>query len=373
MIRDQKRNKRIYKGLLEDLIYYLKKIDSNEFDLFGKSNEFEKYYPILTELNLNFIFSVESRNLNTNMNAYDLTTIKKIFSVFIKNIEYDNDNNKVIINVVPQYEYIFEKLKNEDLTGVDIFSKIKEITSTLKIEKETLPRYFYKWFILVYRNRNSFDTSRIYKSRAYIMNPISNSSFIINVEIDNKIYSFEPGDFKIDINSNMNVVEIKPENLFTSRKYDIERFSTQGTLNESETSKYNALLKIQKFHLTSDVFPKHRRSATAARGAGKRRTPASGAPCGGMGRPRCGDASGLEKRGPRPRRPAPQRAGGQYPRARRARQMDLRHLRRVADSGPGHPRSPRHRVRRAGSAGARAYGSALDLCSRQDARARGPR
>ena len=69
----------------------MKKIDSNEFDLFGKSNEFEKYYPILTELNLNFIFSVESRNLNTNMNAYDLTTIKKIFSVFIKNIEYDND------------------------------------------------------------------------------------------------------------------------------------------------------------------------------------------------------------------------------------------------------------------------------------------
>ena len=57
MIRDQKRNKRIYKGLLEDLIYYLKKIDSNEFDLFSKSNEFEKYYPILTELNLNFIFS----------------------------------------------------------------------------------------------------------------------------------------------------------------------------------------------------------------------------------------------------------------------------------------------------------------------------
>ena len=54
-----------------------------------------------------------------------------------------------------------------------------------------------------------------------------------------------------------------------------------------------------------------------------RRPPASGAPCGGMGRPRCGDASGLEKRGPRPRRPAPQRAGGQYPRARRARQMDF--------------------------------------------------
>ena len=231
MIRDQKRNKRIYKGLLEDLIHYLKKIDSNEFDLFSKSSEFEKYYPILTELNLNFIFSIESRNLNTNMNAYDLTTVKKILSVFIKNIEYDNDNNKVIINVVPQYEYIFGKLKNEDLTGVDIFSKIKEITSDLKIEKETLPRYFYKWFILVYRNRNSFDTSRIYKSRAYIMNPISNSSFIINVEIDNKIYSFEPGDFKIDMNSNMNVVEIKPENLFTSRKYDIERFSTQGTLN----------------------------------------------------------------------------------------------------------------------------------------------
>ena len=75
MIRDQKRNKRIYKGLLEDLIHYLKKIDSNEFDLFSKSSEFEKYYPILTELNLNFIFSVESRNLNTNMNAYDLTTI----------------------------------------------------------------------------------------------------------------------------------------------------------------------------------------------------------------------------------------------------------------------------------------------------------
>ena len=261
MIRDQKRNKRIYKGLLEDLIHYLKKIDSNEFDLFSKSSEFEKYYPILTELNLNFIFSIESRNLNTNMNAYDLTTVKKILSVFIKNIEYDNDNNKVIINVVPQYEYIFEKLKNEDLTGVDIFSKIKEITSTLKIEKETLPRYFYKWFILVYRNRNSFDTSRIYKSRAYIMNPISNSSFIINVEIDNKIYSFEPGDFKIDINSNMNVVEIKPENLFTSRKYDIERFSTQGTLNESETSKYNNLLKIQNFHdsisnLVEDIYKK---------------------------------------------------------------------------------------------------------------------
>ena len=261
MIRDQKRNKRIYKGLLEDLIHYLKKIDSNEFDLFSKSNEFEKYYPILTELNLNFIFSIESRNLNTNMNAYDLTTVKKILSVFIKNIEYDNDNNKVIINVVPQYEYIFEKLKNEDLTGVDIFSKIKEITSDLKIEKETLPRYFYKWFILVYRNRNSFDTSRIYKSRAYAMNPISNSSFIINVEIDNKIYSFEPGDFKIDINSNMNVVEIKPENLFTSRKYDIERFSAQGTLNESETSKYNALLKIQKFHdsisnLVEDIYKK---------------------------------------------------------------------------------------------------------------------
>ena len=261
MIRDQKRNKRVYKNLLEDLIYYLKKIDNNEFDLFGKSSEFEKYYPILTELNLNFIFSVESRNLNTNMNAYDLTTIKKNFSVFIKNIEYDNDNNKVIINVVPQYEYIFEKLKNEDLTGVDIFSKIKEITSTLKIEKETLPRYFYKWFILVYRERNSFDTSRIYKSRSYIMNPISNSSFIINVEIDNKIYSFEPGDFKIDMNSNMNVVEIKPENLFTSRKYDIERFSAQGTLNESETSKYNALLKIQKFHdsisnLVEDIYKK---------------------------------------------------------------------------------------------------------------------
>ena len=248
MIRDQKRNKRVYKNLLEDLIYYLKKIDNNEFDLFSKSNEFEKYYPILTELNLNFIFSVESRNLNTNMNAYDLTTIKKNFSVFIKNIEYDNGNNKVIINVVPQYEYIFEKLKNEDLTGVDIFSKIKEITSTLKIEKETLPRYFYKWFILVYREKNSFNTSRIYKSRSYIMNPISNSSFIINVEIDNKIYSFEPGDFKIDINSNTNVVEIKPENLFTSRKYDIERFSTQDTLNESETSKYNNLLKIQNFH-----------------------------------------------------------------------------------------------------------------------------
>lgn len=261
MIRDQKRNKRIYKGLLEDLIYYLKKANSDEFDLFSKSNEFEKYYPILTELNLNFIFSIESRNLNTNMNAYDLTTVKKILSVFIKNIEYDNDNNKVIINVVPQYEYIFEKLKNEDLTGVDIFSKIKEITSDLKIEKETLPRYFYKWFILVYRNRNSFDTSRIYKSRAYIMNPISNSSFIINVEIDNKIYSFEPGDFKIDINSNMNVVEIKPENLFTSRKYDIERFSTQGTLNESETSKYNNLLKIQNFHdsisnLVEDIYKK---------------------------------------------------------------------------------------------------------------------
>ena len=261
MIRDQKRNKRIYKGLLEDLIHYLKKIDSNEFDLFSKSNEFEKYYPILTELNLNFIFSIESRNLNTNMNAYDLTTVKKILSVFIKNIEYDNDNNKVIINVVPQYEYIFEKLKNEDLTGVDIFSKIKEITSNLKIEKETLPRYFYKWFILVYRNRNSFDTSRIYKSRAYVMNPISNSSFIINVEIDNKIYSFEPGDFKIDINSNMNVVEIKPENLFTSRKYDIERFSTQGTLNEFETSKYNNLLKIQNFHdsisnLVEDIYKK---------------------------------------------------------------------------------------------------------------------
>ena len=261
MIRDQKRNKRVYKNLLEDLIYYLKKIDNNEFDLFSKSNEFEKYHPILTELNLNFIFSVESRNLNTNMNAYDLTTIKKNFSVFIKNIEYDNDNNKVIINVVPQYEYIFEKLKNEDLTGVDIFSKIKEITSTLKIEKETLPRYFYKWFILVYRERNSFDTSRIYKSRSYIMNPISNSSFIINVEIDNKIYSFEPGDFKIDMNSNMNVVEIKPENLFTSRKYDIERFSAQGTLNESETSKYNALLKIQKFHdsisnLVEDIYKK---------------------------------------------------------------------------------------------------------------------
>ena len=248
MIRDQKRNKRVYKNILEDLIYYLKKIDNNEFDLFSKSNEFEKYYPILTELNLNFIFSVESRNLNTNMNAYDLTTIKKNFSVFIKNIEYDNGNNKVIINVVPQYEYIFEKLKNEDLTGVDIFSKIKEITSTLKIEKETLPRYFYKWFILVYREKNSFNTSRIYKSRSYIMNPISNSSFIINVEIDNKIYSFEPGDFKIDINSNTNVVEIKPENLFTSRKYDIERFSTQDTLNESETSKYNNLLKIQNFH-----------------------------------------------------------------------------------------------------------------------------
>ena len=261
MIRDQKRNKRVYKNLLEDLIYYLKKIDNNEFDLFSKSNEFEKYHSILTELNLNFIFSVESRNLNTNMNAYDLTTIKKNFSVFIKNIEYDNDNNKVIINVVPQYEYIFEKLKNEDLTGVDIFSKIKEITSTLKIEKETLPRYFYKWFILVYRERNSFDTSRIYKSRSYIMNPISNSSFIINVEIDNKIYSFEPGDFKIDMNSNMNVVEIKPENLFTSRKYDIERFSAQGTLNESETSKYNALLKIQKFHdsisnLVEDIYKK---------------------------------------------------------------------------------------------------------------------
>ena len=261
MIRDQKRNKRIYKGLLEDLIHYLKKIDSNEFDLFSKSNEFEKYYPILTELNLNFIFSIESRNLNTNMNAYDLTTVKKILSVFIKNIEYDNDNNKVIINVVPQYEYIFEKLKNEDLTGVDIFSKIKEITSNLKIEKETLPRYFYKWFILVYRNRNSFDTSRIYKSRAYVMNPISNSSFIINVEIDNKIYSFEPGDFKIDMNSNMNVVEIKPENLFTSRKYDIERFSTQGTLNEFETSKYNNLLKIQNFHdsisnLVEDIYKK---------------------------------------------------------------------------------------------------------------------
>ena len=261
MIRDQKRNKRVYKNLLEDLIYYLKKIDNNEFDLFSKSSEFEKYYPILTELNLNFIFSIESRNLNTNMNAYDLTTVKKILSVFIKNIEYDNDNNKVIINVVPQYEYIFEKLKNEDLTGVDIFSKIKEITSTLKIEKETLPRYFYKWFILVYRNRNSFDTSRIYKSRSYIMNPISNSSFIINVEIDNKIYSFEPGDFKIDMNSNMNVVEIKPENLFTSRKYDIERFSAQGTLNESETSKYNALLKIQKFHdsisnLVEDIYKK---------------------------------------------------------------------------------------------------------------------
>ena len=261
MIRDQKRNKRIYKGLLEDLIHYLKKIDSNEFDLFSKSNEFEKYYPILTELNLNFIFSIESRNLNTNMNAYDLTTVKKILSVFIKNIEYDNDNNKVIINVVPQYEYIFEKLKNEDLTGVDIFSKIKEITSDLKIEKETLPRYFYKWFILVYRERNSFDTSRIYKSRSYIMNPISNSSFIINVEIDNKIYSFEPGDFKIDINSNMNVVEIKPENLFTSRKYDIERFSTQGTLNEFETSKYNNLLKIQNFHdsisnLVEDIYKK---------------------------------------------------------------------------------------------------------------------
>ena len=78
MIRDQKRNKRIYKGLLEDLIYYLKKANSNEFDLFSKSNEFEKYYPILTELNLNFIFSIESRNLNTNMNAYDLTTVKKI-------------------------------------------------------------------------------------------------------------------------------------------------------------------------------------------------------------------------------------------------------------------------------------------------------
>ena len=261
MIRDQKRNKRIYKGLLEDLIHYLKKIDSNEFDLFSKSNEFEKYYPILTELNLNFIFSIESRNLNTNMNAYDLTTVKKILSVFIKNIEYDNDNNKVTINVVPQYEYIFEKLKNEDLTGVDIFSKIKEIASTLKIEKETLPRYFYKWFILVYRERHSFDTSRIYKSRAYIMNPISNSSFIINVEIDNKIYSFEPGDFKIDMNSNMNVVEIKPENLFTSRKYDIERFSTQGTLNESETSKYNTLLKIQNFHdsisnLVEDIYKK---------------------------------------------------------------------------------------------------------------------
>ena len=261
MIRDQKRNKRIYKGLLEDLIYYLKKANSDEFDLFSKSNEFEKYYPILTELNLNFVFSIESRNLNTNINAYDLTTVKKILSVFIKNIEYDNDNNKVIINVVPQYEYIFEKLKNEDLTGVDIFSKIKEITSDLKIEKETLPRYFYKWFILVYRNRNSFDTSRIYKSRAYAMNPISNSSFIINVEIDNKIYSFEPGDFKIDINSNMNVVEIKPENLFTSRKYDIERFSTQGTLNEFETSKYNNLLKIQNFHdsisnLVEDIYKK---------------------------------------------------------------------------------------------------------------------
>ena len=261
MIRDQKRNKRVYKNLLEDLIYYLKKIDNNEFDLFSKSSEFEKYYPILTELNLNFIFSIESRNLNTNMNAYDLTTVKKILSVFIKNIEYDNDNNKVIINVVPQYEYIFEKLKNEDLTGVDIFSKIKEITSDLKIEKETLPRYFYKWFILVYRERHSFDTSRIYKSKAYIMNPISNSSFIINVEIDNKIYSFEPGDFKIDMNSNMNVVEIKPENLFTSRKYDIERFSAQGTLNESETSKYNALLKIQKFHdsisnLVEDIYKK---------------------------------------------------------------------------------------------------------------------
>ena len=147
------------------------------------------------------------------------------------------------------------------MTGVDIFSKIKEITSTLKIEKEKLPRYFYKWFILVYRERHSFDTSRIYKSRSYIMNPISNSSFIINVEIDNKIYSFEPGDFKIDINSTMNVVEIKPENLFTSRKYDIERFSTQGTLNESETSKYNALLKIQKFHdsisnLVEDIYKK---------------------------------------------------------------------------------------------------------------------
>ena len=261
MIRDQKRNKRIYKGLLEDLIYYLKKANCDEFDLFSKSNEFEKYHPILTELNLNFIFSVESRNLNTNMNAYDLTTIKKNFSVFIKNIEYDNDNNKVIINVVPQYEYIFEKLKNEDLTGVDIFSKIKEITSDLKIEKEILPRYFYKWFILVYRNRNSFDTSRIYKSKAYVMNPISNSSFIINVEIDNKIYSFEPGDFKIDINSNTNVVEIKPENLFTSRKYDIERFSTQGTLNEFETSKYNNLLKIQNFHdsisnLVEDIYKK---------------------------------------------------------------------------------------------------------------------
>ena len=37
----------------------------------------KKYYPILTELNLNFIFSIESRNLNTNMNAYDLTTVKK--------------------------------------------------------------------------------------------------------------------------------------------------------------------------------------------------------------------------------------------------------------------------------------------------------
>jgi len=32
MIRDQKRNKRVYKGCLEDLIYYLKKIDNNEFD-----------------------------------------------------------------------------------------------------------------------------------------------------------------------------------------------------------------------------------------------------------------------------------------------------------------------------------------------------
>ena len=79
------------------------------------------------------------------------------------------------------------------------------------------------------------------------------------------------------------------------------------------------------------------------------------------GDPRCGDASGLEKRRPRPRRPAPFRAGGEDPRTRGARQMDLRHLRRVADPRPGHPRPLRHRVRRAGSAGAWAHGSALDL------------
>lgn len=261
MNKEQKRGKRVYRGILDDFIYHLKKANSAEFDAFERSIVFEKYYPFLTEFNLDFIFSIETRNNDTNNNSYDLTSIKKSFSVFIKDIDYDQNDDKFIINMVPQCVYIFEKLKNEDLVGIDIFQKIKEVTSDLKIKRGSIPRIFYKWVCMVYHNRDNCKTERIYKFNSYVMNPIKDSGFVINIEIGNEIYSFEPGDFRFNFKSITNSIEIHPESLFTSRKNDIERYQTQGTLNESEASKYESLLKFEKCHtfisdLIEDVYKK---------------------------------------------------------------------------------------------------------------------